>query len=479
MSNLYLINSLTRKKEKFVAISPPKVGMYTCGPTVYSYQHIGNFRTMTLSDILRRVLVFSGYKVKSIRNITDVDDKTIKGAHDLGVSLSEFTKEYTNIFFDDLKKLNILPVDKDTKATDFIKDMIGYTNDLIDNGLAYLEKDGSVYFDISAFKDYGKLSRIEKRSLKTGTRVLSDEYTKDNVQDFALWKSVKPNAVGYDSPWGRGRPGWHIECSVMSQKNLGDTFDIHVGGVDLLFPHHENEIAQSEGKTGKKFVNYFIHGEFLLVDGKKMSKSLRNLYTVEDIEKKGFDPLALRYLYLTAHYKDPLNFTWDSLTSAGNALKKLETHVRSLRGRSDRTVLSEDKRIKVDKFNKDFRDAVNDDLNTPRALAVLWESLKSNIPSEDKYDLAISFDEVLGLKLGEIKRKKDKVYKTATGESIISAVNLSRSTISRIEERQRLRKTGEFEKADLKRAEIHTTDKITVKDTTQGTVVEPVQDENT
>ena len=479
MSNLYLTNSLTRKKEKFVAINPPKVGMYTCGPTVYGYQHIGNFRTMTLSDILRRVLVFSGYKVKSIRNITDVDDKTIKGAHDLGVSLSEFTKEYTNIFFDDLKKLNILPVDKDTKATDFIKDMIGYTNDLIDNGLAYAEKDGSVYFDISAFKDYGKLSRIEKRSLKTGTRVLSDEYTKDNVQDFALWKSVKPNAVGYDSPWGRGRPGWHIECSVMSQKNLGDTFDIHVGGVDLLFPHHENEIAQSEGKTGKKFVNYFIHGEFLLVDGKKMSKSLRNLYTVEDIEKKGFDPLALRYLYLTAHYKDPLNFTWDSLISAGNALKKLEAHVRSLRGRSDRTVLSEDKRIKVDKFNKDFRDAVNDDLNTPRALAVLWESLKSNIPSEDKYDLAISFDEVLGLKLGEIKRKKDKVYKTATGESIISTVKLSTPTISRIEERQRLRKTGEFEKADLKRVEIRTTDKITVKDTTQGTVVEPVQDENT
>ncbi len=478
MSNLYLTNSLTRKKEKFVAINPPKVGMYTCGPTVYGYQHIGNFRTMTLSDILRRVLVFSGYKVKSIRNITDVDDKTIKGAHDLGVSLSEFTKEYINIFFDDLKKLNILPVDKDTKATDFIKDMIGYTNDLIDNGLAYLEKDGSVYFDISAFKDYGKLSRIEKRSLKTGTRVLSDEYTKDNVQDFALWKSVKPNAVGYDSPWGRGRPGWHIECSVMSQKNLGDTFDIHVGGVDLLFPHHENEIAQSEGKTGKKFVNYFIHGEFLLVDGKKMSKSLGNLYTVGDIEKKGFDPLALRYLYLTAHYKDPLNFTWDSLTSAGNALKKLETHVRSLRGRSDRTVLSEDKRIKVDKFNKDFRDAVNDDLNTPRALAVLWESLKSNIPSEDKYDLAISFDEVLGLKLGEIKRKKDKVYKTAIGESIISAVKLSTLTISRIEERQRLRKTGEFEKADLKRIEIRTTDKITVKDTAQGTVVEPVQNEN-
>ena len=478
MSNLYLTNSLTRKKEKFVAINPPKVGMYTCGPTVYGYQHIGNFRTMTLSDILRRVLVFSGYKVKSIRNITDVDDKTIKGAHDLGVSLSEFTKEYINIFFDDLKKLNILPVDKDTKATDFIKDMIGYTNDLIDNGLAYLEKDGSVYFDISAFKDYGKLSRIEKRSLKTGTRVLSDEYTKDNVQDFALWKTVKSNAVGYNSPWGRGRPGWHIECSVMSQKNLGDTFDIHVGGVDLLFPHHENEIAQSEGKTGKKFVNYFIHGEFLLVDGKKMSKSLGNLYTVGDIEKKGFDPLALRYLYLTAHYKDPLNFTWDSLTSAGNALKKLETHVRSLRGRSDRTVLSEDKRIKVDKFNKDFRDAVNDDLNTPRALAVLWESLKSNIPSEDKYDLAISFDEVLGLKLGEIKRKKDKVYKTAIGESIISAVKLSTLTISRIEERQRLRKTGEFEKADLKRIEIRTTDKITVKDTAQGTVVEPVQNEN-
>ncbi|MFV1917364.1 MAG: cysteine--tRNA ligase [Patescibacteria group bacterium] len=452
--DIYLTNSLTRKKEKFVALNPPKVGMYTCGPTVYGYQHIGNFRTMTLSDILRRVLVFNGYKVKSIRNITDIDDKTIKGAHDLGVSLGEFTKEYTNIFFDDLEKLNILPVDKDTKATDFIKDMIGYINDLIDKGLAYAELDGSVYFDISSFKNYGKLSRIEKRSLKTGTRVLSDEYTKNNVQDFALWKAVEPNEVGYDSPWGRGRPGWHIECSVMSQKNLGDTFDIHVGGVDLLFPHHENEIAQSEGKTGKKFVNYFIHGEFLLVDGKKMSKSLGNLYTVSDIEKKGFDPLALRYLFLTAHYRDNLNFTWEALEASQTALNKLRDHVVNLKS-SNRTVLSEEKNQKTQKFSSVFSKAVNDDLNTPKALAVLWAGVKSNIPSGDKYDLLISFDEVLGLGLEKVESGKLKVEK-----EIKDLINM----------REKLRKDGKYDQADKIRRELEKSG-YKIEDTDKGAKV--------
>lgn len=451
MADIYLTNSLTRKKEKFVPIKFPNVGMYTCGPTVYGYQHIGNFRTMTLSDILRRVLVFNGYKVKSIRNITDVDDKTIKGAAEKGVSLSEFTKEYTNIFFDDLKKLNILPVDKDTKATDFIKDMIGYTNDLIDKGLAYIEKDGSVYFDISAFKNYGKLSRIEKRSLKTDTRVLSDEYTKDNVQDFALWKSVKPNAVGYDSPWGRGRPGWHIECSVMSQKNLGDTFDIHVGGVDLLFPHHENEIAQSEGKTGKKFVNYFIHGEFLMVDGKKMSKSLKNLYTVEDIEKKGFDPLALRYLYLTAHYKDSQNFTWEALASAQSAFDKLREQISAAKV-GERKSLSAEKEEKIEKFRIEFIEAVNDDLNTPKALAVLWKVLKSNIPSIDKYDLALYFDEVLGLGLAGLTKS---ILKTPKEAKVL------------VEEREKLRTMGKFDEADKVRSKIQKLG-FEVEDTSSG-----------
>ena len=434
-----IYNTLTRRVEEFQPISPPNVGMYTCGPTVYNYQHIGNFRTMTFSDILRRTLIFNGYRLKAVMNITDIDDKTIKGASDNNVSLGEFTSKYTQIFFDDLKKLNIQPVDVVTKATDYVDQMVGYIEELVENGSAYVEKDGSVYFDISKFKDYGKLSGIENRELQTGTRVLSDEYTKDNVQDFALWKSVKQDEVGYDSPWGKGRPGWHIECSVMSQKNLGDTFDIHAGGVDLLFPHHENEIAQSQAKTGKKFVNYFVHAEFLLVDGKKMSKSLNNFYTVKDIEEKGFDPMALRYLYLTAHYRKQLNFTWESLSGAQTTLNRLRSIVAGLRDEKERNVLSEEKLTKVEEYRNKFDIAMSDDLNTPEALAVLWEAVKSNIPGTDKLDLLLSFDEILGLGLLQVDGSKRQIPDEVKGL---------------VEKREKLRLEGKFEEADKIRKEI-------------------------
>lgn len=433
-----LHNSLTREVEEFEPIKPPIVGMYTCGPTVHDYQHIGNFRTMVLSDILYRVLTVNGYKVKSVRNITDIDDKIIKKAAQKGLPINEFSKEYSKIFFEDLQKLNVLEVDANPKATEYIKQMIAYNKDLIEKGLAY-EKDGSVYFDISKFKDYGKLSRVDKRELKTDTRVLSDEYTKENVQDFALWKAVKENEEGFDSPWGRGRPGWHIECSVMSQEHLGETFDIHVGGIDLLFPHHENEIAQSEGKTGKKFVNYFIHGEHMMVDGKKMSKSLNNFYTIKDVEKRGFDPLVLRYLFLTAHYRDSLNFTWDSLKGAQTALDKLRNQMFSLRKEEGRTTLSPEKQKKVEDYRSQFTEAINNDLNTPQALAVLWEVIKSNIPSTDKFDLVLSFDEVLGLGLAQIKdvrfKISDKIQKL-------------------VKQREKLRKAGRFEESDRVREKI-------------------------
>jgi cysteinyl-tRNA synthetase len=340
--------------------------------------------------------------------------------------------------------------------------MIKYNKDLIEKGLAY-EKDGSVYFDISKFKGYGKLSRIDKRQLKTGTRVLSDEYTKENVQDFALWKAVKQNEVGYSSPWGRGRPGWHIECSVMSQGLLGETFDIHVGGIDLLFPHHENEIAQSEGKTGKKFVNYFVHGEHMLVDGKKMSKSLNNFYTTKDIEEKGFDPLALRYLYLTAHYKDPLNFTWESLGSAQNALNKLRSQISSAKDQKSRTTLSPEKQVKLDVFRKKFLAAINDNLNTPQAIAVLWEMMKSNLPSKDKYDLALFFDEVLGLKLAEPMAAERQP--TAEVKKLV-------------EEREKLRSEGKFKEADKVRKKIQDLGFV-VEDTGQGPEVKSAQNAQT
>ena len=462
MADIYLTNSLSRKKEKFIPLKPPNVGMYTCGPTVHDFQHIGNLRTMALSDILYRVLTANGYKVKSVRNITDIDDKIVKKAAKKGLPIDEFSEEYSKVFFEDLKKLNILDVDANPRATRYIEQMIKYNKDLIEKGLAY-EKDGSVYFDISKFKGYGKLSRIDKRQLKTGTRVLSDEYTKENVQDFALWKAVKQNEVGYSSPWGRGRPGWHIECSVMSQRLLGETFDIHVGGVDLLFPHHENEIAQSEGKTGKKFVNYFIHGEHMLVNGKKMSKSLNNFHTTKDIKEKGFDPLALRYLYLTAHYRDPLNFTWESLGSAQNALNKLRSQVSSAKGQKSRTTLSPEKQVKLDVFREKFLAAINDDLNTPQALAVLWEMMKSNIPSGDKYDLALFFDEVLGLKLAEPMAAKRQP--TAEVKKLV-------------EEREKLRGEGKFKEADRVRKQIQDLGFV-VKDTGQGPKIKSAQNAQT
>lgn len=457
MADIYLYNTLGRKKELFVPIDPPHVGMYSCGPTVYDYQHIGNFRTMTLSDTLRRVLLFNSYSVKSVMNITDIDDKIIKGASQKNLPIGEFSKQYTQKFFEDLQKLNILPADVNPRATDYIAKMIEYIKSLIDKGLGYVEKDGSVYFDISKFPNYGKLSGLDKRELKTGTRTLSDEYTKENIQDFALWKSVEEKEVGYDSPWGRGRPGWHIECSVMSQKELGETFDIHLGGVDLLFPHHENEIAQSEGKTGKKFVNYFIHGAHLLVDGKKMSKSLNNFYTIKDIQEKGFDPLALRYLYLTAYYRDPLNFTWESLGAAQSALEKLRTQVASLRKQEPRTAISQEKNEKVNEFRDKFTEAVNDDLNTATGLAVMWEMLKSNIPSQDKYDLAITFDEVLGLKLGDY---------------IEPTVNISEEVEKLADEREKLRKGGDYKGADGLRIKIEEKGFI-VEDTPEGSKLTP------
>lgn len=454
---MILYNSLTRKKQEFAPLNPPKVGVYVCGPTVYDYQHIGNFRTMILSDILVRTLKFNGFQTTVIRNVTDIDDKIIRNASAVNKPIDQYTEEYTCIYFEDLKKLNILPVDANPKATEHVQEIISFIEDLLKKGLAYKEDDGSIYFAIGKFPDYGKLSNVSNRDLKTGTRILSDEYTKDNVQDFALWKATKKGEVAsYDSPWGKGRPGWHIECSVMSQKYLGETFDIHVGGKDLIFPHHENEIAQSEARTGKPFVRYWVHGEMLMVESGKMSKSLKNFYLLRDLEAKGFDPLAYRYLVLTAHYRDFLNFTWQSLEGAQNALNNLRNLVASTKGHEGRTVLSKEKDNKVQDFTKRFREALNDDLNTPQALAVLWEALKSNIPSPDKYDLATSFDEIFGLKLQEASQTF-KVAKTKTPQVVEEL----------IAKREQLRKEGKFKEADKIRNQIADAG-YDVEDTSQG-----------
>lgn len=450
---LKIFNTLSRKIEEFKPINPPQVDMYTCGPTVYDFMHIGNLRTFVFSDLLRRVLQMNGYEVTAVQNITDIDDKIIKRAKEKGISIKDLADEYTKYFLEDIYKLNIIPANVLPKATEHIGGMIKYTEKLIENGLAYVEKDGSVYFDISKFPSYGKLSQIEKRELKTGTRILSDEYTKDNVQDFALWKSTKGSpstssgSTRWESPWGWGRPGWHIECSVMSQEYLGDTLDIHAGGIDLIFPHHENEIAQSEGKTGKKFVNYFIHGEHILVNGQKMSKSLKNFYTLKDLEEKNFDPLSLRYLFLTAHYRDKLNFTWKSLEASQNALNNLREIIRDW----------DEPKIGCAEFEQRFLDGVNNDLNIPQALAVLWEMVKSDYPTSAKAESILKMDKVLGLGLEDYLGKP---------------IEVPENVMKLVEQREQVRKAGDFKKADQMRKEIKNMG-FEVEDTPNGPKMKP------
>ncbi len=448
MADIYLTNSLSRKKEKFVALKPPNVGIYSCGPTVYDYTHIGHLRRYVGDDVLKRALELNGYKIKHVMNVTDVghltsdadtgEDKVEKAAKKLGKSAWDITKFFEEQFFASTKALNIKKPDVVSRATEHIPDQIKLIKKLEEKGFTYKTDDG-IYFDTSKLTDYGKLGG-EKKGIKPGARV--DVADKKNPTDFALWKfssKDKKRQMEWDSPWGIGFPGWHIECSAMSMKYLGETFDIHTGGIDHLPIHHPNEIAQSETVTGKPFARFWLHHEFLQVDGRKMSKSLGNLYTIDDVKKKGFDFLSLRYLYLMAHYRDPLNFTWESLGSAQNALNKLRSQVSSAKDQKKRTALSPEKQAKLDDYRKKFVAAVNDDLNTPQALAILWKMMKSNIPSGDKYDLALSFDEVFGLNLSEIVEEKLSVP-----DNIKKLVN----------EREALRKEKKFKEADKIRKEI-------------------------
>ena len=429
---LYLYNYLTRKKEPFKPLKRGQVGLYTCGPTVYNFAHIGNLRTYVFEDVLRRTLEYSGYRVRHVMNLTDVDDKTIRDSEEACVSLAAFTEKYTNFFFEDVKQLNILPAWKYPKATAHIKEMTALIAVLLKKGIAYRAEDG-VYFDISKFKTYGKLSRVKDRSLKAGTRVAADEYDKNETHDFALWKLKSGNEPSWPAPFGEGRPGWHIECSAMSMKYLGPSFDIHAGGVDLIFPHHENEIAQSEGAIGKLFVKYFVEGEHLLVDGKKMAKSLGNFFTLRDIETKGFNPLAFRYLILTAHYRSKLNFTWESLKAAEESLRRLQEFIRDLKVRK-----REKRKTKpLTEFKKAFETAIFDNLDTPRALAVIWKLIREHNKTTGSFDaravlkLLFSLDEVLGLRLKDVKAE------------------VIPPTIAKlVKQREALRKSGNWAEAD-------------------------------
>jgi len=429
---LKLYNTLTRKKEIFKPLKKGKnkeVGMYICGLTVYDYGHIGNFRAFVFSDLLRRYLEYKDYKVKKIVNITDVDDKTIKKSIDKGKSLKEFTGRYEKAFFEDEKKVNIKPAFFYPRATEHIKEMTELIDKLLKKRIAYKASDG-IYFNIKKFKNYGKLSGFKIEKLKTGAsgRVLKDEYDKENVKDFALWKFYdnEDGNVFWNTKFGKGRPGWHIECSAMSTKYLGKSFDIHTGGVDLIFPHHENEIAQSQGAFNKKFVNFWIHNEWLLADGKKMSKSLGNYYTLRDIIQQGYNPLALRYFYLTGNYRSQLDFTLDNLKNSQNSLKRLKNIISEIKN---------DNKINF-VYLEDFELAMDDDLDTVKALQVLW-SLVRDEKAHGKLAVIKKIDSVFGLQLLEKEE-----------------IEIPDEVLKLVEKREELRKMKNFGEADELRNKI-------------------------
>ena len=456
-----LFNTLSGKKEIFKPFKGKTAQIYTCGPTVYNYAHLGNLRTYVFEDILRRALEINGYKIKQITNITDVEDKIIKKAQQEKKEISQITRPYEKIFFEDLEKLNIEKAERYPRATEHIKEIINLISVLMKKGFAYQVEDKSVYFKISKFKNYGKLSRLKKR--RAVGRIDSDEYKKDDVQDFVLWKSAKSNEPFWSSPWGAGRPGWHIECSAMSMKYLGKTLDIHAGGVDLIFPHHENEIAQSEAATGKKFSKFWIHGEHLLVDGEKMSKSLGNIFTLRDLKKKGVNFLAFRYLLLGTHYRKKLNFTWQSIIASQNSLNRLYRHVNDFATQNPPTSkLRRASKKLADQYKKDFIATINDDLNTPKALSVLWKIIKEkNLPGREKRELLIGFDKVLGLGLKDIRPKKTAI--------------IPRKIKDFVQKRELLRNNKQFIQADALRKQIEKLGYI-VKDTSSGPLINRIKE---
>ena len=362
------------KKEKIEEYPP--VTIYSCGPTVYGYAHIGNFRTFVFNDFLRRYLKFRGFKVDHAMNITDVDDKTIAGAASEGVTLKEYTERYTGIFNEDLITLNIEPVEHMPKATESIDAMIAIIDLLQKNGYVY-NKDGSIYFHIARFKNYGKLSRLDTREIKSGLRYDTDEYAKDDVRDFVLWKAPKENDMFWETHLGSGRPGWHIECSAMIRKIFNATIDIHTGGVDLIFPHHENEIAQSEAAYNEQFVRHWIHVEHLLVDGSKMSKSLGNFYTLRDLIERGYSRRSIRYLLISAHYRKQFNFTLQGIGQADQALDRIDNLIVRLNDIKKDALPHVEVRKLADTMIADFTEAVDDDLNISEGLGAVFEFIYS------------------------------------------------------------------------------------------------------
>jgi cysteinyl-tRNA synthetase len=458
---LKFYNTLHRKKEDFQPLEKGRVTLYTCGPTVYDYAHIGNFRAYIFEDLLRRYLEFSGYGVLQVMNITDIDDKTIRRSIEEKMSLEDFTDKYTSSFFEDVETLKIIPAHHYPRATEFIPQMIETIKQLEDKGFTYTTEDGSVFFKISQFSDYGKLANLNPDQLKSGDRVEDDEYGKEEGRDFALWKGFKPQDgdVNWDSPWGKGRPGWHIECSVMSTHYLSNHFDIHCGGVDNIFPHHENEIAQSCAASGEGFVNYWLHNEHLLVDGQKMSKSMGNFYTLRDLLEKGFSSEALRYTLISTHYRSKLNFTFEKVKAAQkciNKLRELKRRLKKIDNEEDEVLNSE-----TETMLSKFSEKLGDDLNISGALGELfiWVNYLFAELDNDKLDCCSAKGALSAL------RKIDSVL------GVIDCANLEVDDIIHelIKDREKARSDKNWEKADEVRKQLDELG-IVLDDTPEGTI---------
>lgn len=454
--DLYFYNTLTREKNIFKPIDSNEVKIYSCGPTVYKDATIGNMRTSIFQDVLRKVLRYNGYKIKHVMNITDVghlvsdgdegEDKMLKSAREEHKTPLEIAEHYTQLFFNDLEDLNVERPEIVCKATEHIKEMLEYVEELVENGYAY-ETSTAIYFDISKLDKYPILSNLDLKEQKAGARIDVDS-EKRSPYDFALWiKAPENHLMKWDSPWGPSYPGWHIECSAMGRKYLGEQFDIHTGGIDLIPTHHENEIAQSKGACGKIPANYWMHGEYLLINGGKMSKSLGNTYLVKDIKEKGYNPLVYKLFSYSSHYRNKLNFTWEGIESASKSLERLKNGYQNHLKGTDKV----DEEI-INKYEEKFHEAINDDLNMPSAMGVVWEVVRNEDKSPSLAKLLLKFDTVLGLKIDENNSKNEE---------------LPEEILELVEQRKVARENKDWNKSDELR-DLITEKGYIVKDTKQG-----------
>lgn len=458
---IQIYNTLTRQKEPFIPMEEGKVKMYVCGPTVYNYIHIGNARPVIVYDTVRRYLEYRGYDVKFVSNFTDVDDKIIKAANELGEEVSELTERFINAYFEDVTALGCKPADVHPRVTHHIDDIIEFIEVLVDKGYAY-ESQGDVYYRTRKFDGYGKLSHQSIDELKIGARIEAGEKKEDNL-DFALWKAAKEGEIFWESPWGKGRPGWHIECSVMAREHLGDTMDIHAGGQDLAFPHHENEIAQSEAMTGKPFARYWMHNGYINIDNEKMSKSLGNFVLVHDILKQ-LDPSILRFFMLSVHYRHPINFSQDLVENAENGLERIRTSYNNLKHRLEATANlgdhSDTWMYKVEEIRKQFEEAMDDDFNTANGIAAVFELTRlANV-----YLLEKNTEERVLRALMDLMTELMSVL----GFNIAVEQLLDEEIENLIAERNQARKDRNFKRSDEIRDQLKEMN-IILEDTAQGT----------